>query len=367
MSTLLSPSHASVSCLDRPLPRVEVRAQRRYRRVALGVALILSLGVGLSPVAAADEVDDLIASMEEMSRDVAAKNEEFKAAEEQVALFVEEAARSREDAERAEKEARDARREEVHAQDALDLIAGSRYRMEGLDSRVITLGADDPSEFIEGTAYLGTISRRADQAVSKLKDTVAAAVERQDAATTAVDEAESKQAELEKKLEELRKEKEELEASVEDMRRQVDELQGEERERWEIKNNPIEIASDIVAAASSQAGSSAVSAALSRIGSPYSWGATGPGAFDCSGLMYWAYQQQGVTIPRTSQAQIAGGMPVSPTPDSLEPGDIIGYYPGTTHVGMYIGDGQVVHASDYGIPVQVVAYDSMPITGAARY
>ena len=53
--------------------------------------------------------------------------------------------------------------------------------------------------------------------------------------------------------------------------------------------------------------------------------------------------------------------------DKLEPGDIVGYYPGVTHVGMYIGNGQVVHASDYGIPVQVVPLNSMPITGTARY
>ncbi|MDU6418411.1 MAG: NlpC/P60 family protein, partial [Corynebacterium sp.] len=50
-----------------------------------------------------------------------------------------------------------------------------------------------------------------------------------------------------------------------------------------------------------------------------------------------------------------------------QPGDIVGYYPGVTHVGMYIGNGQVVHASTYGVPVQVVPLKSMPITGTARY
>ena len=81
--------------------------------------------------------------------------------------------------------------------------------------------------------------------------------------------------------------------------------------------------------------------------------------------MYWSYAQNGKTIPRTSQAQLAGGTPVSLS--ELRPGDIIGYYPGITHVGMYIGDGQVVHASDYGIPVQVVPLNSMPVQGAVRY
>ena len=81
--------------------------------------------------------------------------------------------------------------------------------------------------------------------------------------------------------------------------------------------------------------------------------------------MVWAYQQVGKSIPRTSQAQLAGGQPVSI--DALQPGDVIAYFPGATHVGMYIGDGKIVHASDYGIPVQVVPADSMPIAGAVRY
>ena len=53
--------------------------------------------------------------------------------------------------------------------------------------------------------------------------------------------------------------------------------------------------------------------------------------------------------------------------DALQPGDIIGYYPGVTHVGMYVGDGMVVHSSDYGIPIQVVPLNSMPVQGAVRY
>ena len=81
--------------------------------------------------------------------------------------------------------------------------------------------------------------------------------------------------------------------------------------------------------------------------------------------MVWSYQQMGKSIPRTSQAQLAGGTPVPM--DQLQPGDIVGYYPGVTHVGMYIGDGQVVHASTYGVPVAVVPLNSMPVQGAVRY
>jgi len=145
----------------------------------------------------------------------------------------------------------------------------------------------------------------------------------------------------------------------------VDAMPQDQKQRWIDRNGPIDVdVEEFLNEASALAGG-VVGAAMSKLGSPYSWGATGPDAFDCSGLMFWAYQQMGKSIPRTSGAQIAGGTPVSR--DQLQPGDIVGYYSGVSHVGMYIGDGKIVHASDYGIPVQVVSVDSMPFAGASRY
>ncbi|MFT4126687.1 MAG: NlpC/P60 family protein, partial [Gordonia sp. (in: high G+C Gram-positive bacteria)] len=110
----------------------------------------------------------------------------------------------------------------------------------------------------------------------------------------------------------------------------------------------------------------AVQAALTRIGDPYVWGATGPHAFDCSGLMFWAYKQAGKTLPRSSEAQNAGGTPVSRA--ALRPGDLIIYYADASHVGMYVGDGFVIHASTFGIPVKVVPVDDAgPYNRARRY
>jgi len=166
---------------------------------------------------------------------------------------------------------------------------------------------------------------------------------------------------LEEQREELLKEKEELEKQQKDIEKQVDALDEQQREAWEGQFG----GSDKPDMDLGEVADGAASAALSKLGAPYGWGAAGPDQFDCSGLMFWAYQQIGKSIPRTSQAQIAGGTSV-PLED-LQPGDIVGYYPGVTHVGMYIGNGQVVHASTYGVPVQVVPLKSMPITGTARY
>jgi cell wall-associated NlpC family hydrolase len=95
----------------------------------------------------------------------------------------------------------------------------------------------------------------------------------------------------------------------------------------------------------------AVEAALSRQGLPYVWGAVGPDTFDCSGLMLWAWQQAGIEIPRNSAAQ--AGLPEIPL-DQLQPGDLVTYYSPVTHVGMYVGDGKVLHASMPGVPIKVV-------------
>ncbi len=108
-----------------------------------------------------------------------------------------------------------------------------------------------------------------------------------------------------------------------------------------------------------------IQAALSRIGAPYSWGAEGPNAFDCSGLVKWAFEQAGVLLPHSSQAQAVGGLPVDLS--QMQPGDVVTYYSDASHVGLYIGDGMVVHASTYGVPVGVAPLGNAPIYNVRRY
>ena len=115
----------------------------------------------------------------------------------------------------------------------------------------------------------------------------------------------------------------------------------------------------------SSAGATAVQAALTRIGSPYVWGGGGPGAFDCSGLVQWAFAQAGVFLPHSSYALAAGGQPVSV--DQMQPGDVVTQYSDASHVGIYVGDGLMVHASTYGIPVRVESVYNSPIYNVRRY
>ncbi len=98
-----------------------------------------------------------------------------------------------------------------------------------------------------------------------------------------------------------------------------------------------------------------LNAALSKKGCPYVWGATGPNAFDCSGLTQWSYAQAGIRIGRTTWDQIYNGRAVSRS--ELAPGDLVFFHTmddrPPTHVGIYLGDGTFIHAPNESTPVSV--------------
>ena len=108
-----------------------------------------------------------------------------------------------------------------------------------------------------------------------------------------------------------------------------------------------------------------VEIAQSKIGSPYVYGAAGPDAFDCSGFTSWVYAQAGKSIPRTSQAQASAGQNVPLS--QIQPGDIVVYYGGASHVAIYAGNGQIIDALNSGIPVGYRDLHLMPIHSVVRF
>ncbi|AWB81549.1 hydrolase [Corynebacterium yudongzhengii] len=384
-----------------------------------GTSLIACLTVGGTltavPVAGADDTEVLFTQLEEISREASAKNEEVLAleveidktedaiaeSEARVAESQEEIDKSQEAVDAAESEstdaskaaeeadrlAREARSAQEAVRDELDNLAGARYRGVYIDPLTNAVSASDPAAMVDRVSYMSLLAddatahlqdleeenRRTAQAASQAHAAVAEAnwsqsvVDRAHEDLSAAHEdlkneqasLEEHRAALEEQRASLEVEQADLETQISDVQSRVDGLSPADLDRWQNRFGSSEIAP------SSVSSDGVVGAAMSQIGKPYGWGATGPNAYDCSGLMYWAFQQQGKTIPRTSAAQVSGGQPVSR--GELQPGDIVGFYPGVTHVGMYIGNGQVVHASDYGTPVGVASLDSMPFAGAARY
>ncbi|MFE7119793.1 NlpC/P60 family protein [Streptomyces sp. NPDC057654] len=108
----------------------------------------------------------------------------------------------------------------------------------------------------------------------------------------------------------------------------------------------------------------AIAFARAQMGKPYVWGATGPNSYDCSGLTQAAWKAAGVDLPRTTWDQVKTGTRVAT--DDLQPGDLVFFYDDISHVGMYIGDGKMIHAPKPGASVRVESIFYMPIYGSVR-
>ncbi|MFF3664645.1 C40 family peptidase [Microtetraspora malaysiensis] len=121
------------------------------------------------------------------------------------------------------------------------------------------------------------------------------------------------------------------------------------------------------AARQQQLARKAVEVAKKQLGDPYRWGASGPGAFDCSGLVQYAWQKAGVDIPRTTWSQ-RSGVKKKVAWSKLKPGDLI-FTSGGGHVGMYVGKGKMIHSPHTGAVVRIDkldAYRKSSFVGAVR-
>ena len=108
----------------------------------------------------------------------------------------------------------------------------------------------------------------------------------------------------------------------------------------------------------------AVDTAMKQLGKPYVWAGAGPNSFDCSGLTQYAYKAAGISLPHSAAMQSKLGTAVSRT--ALKPGDLVFFYSGPSHVGIYIGNDEVVHAPTTGDVVKITKVSAMPFTSARR-
>ncbi len=335
----------------------------RGSAAAATLALVAGLTVVGSATADPDTADAALKQYEALSEQASGTNEAAKAADEeaQKATAAKRAADATLVAAQREVAAVKARQEALQPQ--IDALIVANYKGARTNRTYALLVSDSPQQMLDQMSTLDFVNRDVVATVAAYKKSKTAA----DAAATRAAEA-SKSAEdartaAERKSADLKAKKSRLAQEIARIKAIYDRLTGAQRQTLIGPPTPFD-PSKVPPGSTSEL--AAVRAALTRIGSPYSFGATGPGQFDCSGLMVWAYQQAGKSLPRTSQAQLAGGRPVSRS--ELQPGDIIVYYSAASHVGMYVGDGKVVHASTYGVPVKVVPIDAAgPYNSAVRY
>ncbi|MFI5791959.1 NlpC/P60 family protein [Streptomyces sp. NPDC051677] len=241
----------------------------------------------------------------------------------------------------------------------LGSLAGAQYRSGGLDPSVALLFSDDPEDYLDKASVLDRIT--AHQA-GELKELQGAMRE----LTQERAEAAAKLTELDKSRKAVASHKRTVEQKLARARQLLNSLPSADRAAYDraSRSGREDLPDFAGAVPASGRAAAALAAVRSALGKPYVWGANGPSGFDCSGLMQWSYAQAGVSLPRTSQAQAHAGrrIPLS----QAQPGDIVTYRSDASHVGMYVGNGQVIHAPYPGAPVRYDPVGMMPVSSVTR-
>ncbi|WUC43137.1 NlpC/P60 family protein [Streptomyces cellulosae] len=245
--------------------------------------------------------------------------------------------------------------------------AAAQYRSGGLPPEAHLVLSDDPQEFLDGAGRVRQEQHATKGLIGEMTRT------QRDLEQYAEDAREQM-----RKLEAGRKVKaaaqKRIERQIKAAEKLEAELEQEEKERLArlerlaaARAQATWLSSGVLDALSSEAtpqGRKAVAYATAQIGKPYQWGTEGPNTFDCSGLTSQAWLAAGKTIPRTSQMQWQHLKRVDVK--DMRPGDLIIYWADASHVGMYVGDGVMVHAPRPGRTVTLAGAGSMPILGVVR-
>jgi peptidoglycan DL-endopeptidase CwlO len=262
------------------------------------------------------------------------------------------------------------------ARDALGSMAAAQYRDGGLDPALQLALSNDPDRYLEGAEFADRAGTRQAAAVAGVREQLREIEQLRGAARVELTGLKARQAEL-------RRTRATITGKLDAARRLLARLPAAERARLGVgggtdgtgatdrasRSGPtprtgLRAPGSATAEAPGSRAAAAVSYAYSKLGSPYVWGATGPNAFDCSGLVQAAYNFAGISLPRTTYAQIDAGRRVSRS--ELAPGDLVFFYSGISHVGIYVGNGQMIHAPNPSAPVRLAPIDEMPFAGATR-
>ncbi|MEV4440229.1 NlpC/P60 family protein [Streptomyces sp. NPDC049577] len=261
------------------------------------------------------------------------------------------------------------------ARDALGAFAQAQYREGGMPEGVRLVLSSSPDRYLERASLADRAGSRQAAALSRVRQELRGVQQIRTTAGARLDELRAQEASL-------ARHKRDIETKLGEARRLLDALPSEERAAAADDSadgtdgsalgrtapaaaRAVEaVAGGAARTPSSSRAAAAVAFAYSALGKPYVWGATGPSAFDCSGLTQAAWQAAGVSLPRTTYTQINAGHRVSR--DRLAPGDLVFFYSGISHVGLYIGDGRMIHAPHPGAPVRIASIDEMPFAGASR-
>lgn len=266
----------------------------------------------------------------------------------------------------------------------LGQYAAAQYRSGGDDSTGRYLLAADPQDLIDQAHLSDVLGQRQQKAVESYRVQQAAATQQRIEAAKSL-------ATLTTQQTELRAAKRTVQTKLSAAQHLLNSLTAQEKARLaalaakqeaEAKAKAAKLAAQEKAAQAAAAAAAkakgtppppttgsakadaAIAFARSQLGKPYVWGATGPNSWDCSGLTQAAWRAAGITLPRTTYDQVNAGTRVSES--NLRPGDLIFFYSDVSHVGLYIGNGEMIHAPHTGTVVKIAPITEMPIYAAVR-
>ena len=236
----------------------------------------------------------------------------------------------------------------------------AQYQGQALSSTSQLMLSDDPDTFIN---QLTTVSEYNDQRSQMMSD-FAVQAKRLEMRQASAKREQTRVAATKKKLGAEKARIDEKAAEAKALLGKLQDRAAERASRSQERTAPSAPSAPASAPAASGRAAAAVQYAMAQVGKSYVYGAAGPSSFDCSGLTMMAWQQAGVSLPHSSGAQMSSGTPVSQS--QLQPGDLVFYYSPVSHVGMYIGNGQIVNALNPSEGIKVSGVNDMPYAGAVR-
>jgi peptidoglycan DL-endopeptidase CwlO len=231
-------------------------------------------------------------------------------------------------------------------QQAVAQLAAENYMSAGLDPALQALTAGNPEQFLTQASTMTELDQSSGDLVSTLSGEQNQALRDRQTAAQQVAAVQAVQSQMSAKKQAIDSKIDQVNSAAMKQAMAIFDQTGQ------YPDIPIPTANTV--------GGQALQAALGKRGDPYVWGAAGPNAFDCSGLVVWAYAQEGIALPHYTGDLWNSGVHI-PRND-LEPGDLVFFFPDISHVGIYIGNGLMVDAPDFGLTVRVdpiwwAAYD----------
>lgn len=320
----------------------------RKRLITTLTALALAAAVGFVPGSAQAEpdIDTVQTRVDRLYHEAEQASERYNDAK----LELTELKRDLDSLE-ADEDRQDAQLEVIRGQVQESIVR--QYQGEGLSQVGQVVVSDDPGKFLSQLSTMSAFNDLQTQLFESYSREVKALDIRREAT-------EKRAAEVAETEAELAKEKAVIDDKLAEAKALLSRLEDEQREAMLSRSTTTRMPSVSV---SGRAGA-AVAYAQAQVGDAYVYGAAGPDAFDCSGLTMMAWAQAGVSLPHSSSAQYSSGPHVAAS--ALQPGDLVFYYNPISHVGIYIGNGMIVHAANPSTGVQVAGLYSMPYTGAVR-